>query len=210
MKKVLILLVATFGLQAYAASTGSSSAQSSNMMSSISEGPLHIIPVIGMNSMSLRGDQNATGSDTGLSLGGLVDIGNGSLSLESGLLFNQFGGKLGTTQYNLNYISVPAVAKWNIMGMQERTAYMKGGLMPSILAGQTANDNNSKPNDLNAKTFDVGLIFGVGGTIPVASRASLVLDVSYIRGLSTVSNKLQGQDLHNEGLIFQSGVSIAL
>jgi hypothetical protein len=172
---------------------------------------VYLTPTLGMAAVSLRSENGATGNDLGVSGGALLDIGTPTISFETGLLYNQLGGKSGDTQINLSYVGVPLLAKWNTTGRVEGV-YLKGGVLPQILVSQnvkTQNEPTISGNDVGASSVDFGLLFGVGGTIPLSPQTALVLDVSYLRGLKNVVEKADAP-IRNEGFIFSSGVSITL
>jgi hypothetical protein len=98
------------------------------------------------------------------------------------------------------------------MKTHDDTLYLKGGIMPSILVSQEIKmqTNSIKGNDVGARAVDFGFLAGVGGNIRLSDGLSLILDVSYLRGLISVIDRPDVQVMRNEGFIFSSGVSMRL
>lgn len=135
---------------------------------------------------------------------------------ETGLLYNQMGGKFSdggfSAKVNLDYLSVPAFAKLNFMGNPDRTAFLKAGLMPSILLSQTAKLSNgsrtSSTNDVGAKSMDLPMVVGLGGAIPISLQNSLILQADYVRSLISINK--ESSDVRNEGFVVSAGMSFGI
>ena len=158
--------------------------------------------------MKIKADDGSSDSDNGLSIGGLAEIGSGMTTFQTGLLYNQFGGKDTSDgdklQLNLDYLSIPLLGKINFMGDPENTVYMKAGLMPGILVSKemkvTVDGETFKSSNIGVNSVDVPGVIGLGGTFPVESGNSVGIEANYVRSLSKINNSSDGQ-AYNEGFI---------
>lgn len=173
---------------------------------------VRLIPSFGAAAMGVRSDDRNSGLDTGVSTGALVDFGNGSLTFETGLLYEQFGGNGSFdgrgSRLNLSYLGIPVVGKLNFSGDADRTFFLKGGLRAMALTSQSS-QLNGKSTSPGAAPTDLDAVVGIGGAIPVSSTNSLVLDASYLRGLTKI-NQSGPSDFRNEGFVLTAGVSIGI
>jgi hypothetical protein len=173
---------------------------------------IRVTPVAGAAFMSLKNNagEDVAKPDTGLTVGGLADIGRGIVTFQTGLLYNQFGGLLqtpnGSEVVGLDYLSIPLVAKLNAMRNPDRTIYLKGGLMPSFLLDSRQQSASQATADFTANGFDVAAVAGVGVALPVSRINSLIIDAQYVHSLNEVNDSL---GVHNEGFMITAGVSIA-
>jgi hypothetical protein len=181
---------------------------------------LHITPVVGASIMKLAGD-SSTGSsntDTGLSIGAFVEFGGGLVTFQTGLLFNQFGGK-GTDSDNsganytvtIDYLNIPLLAKFNVMGNPLETFFFKIGLMPGFVlskdASETLNGVSISGEASGVKSFDLPLLAGIGGTIPIAPNVSINLEGNFIYSLTSVTSS---GTIRNQGFQILAGATFGL
>lgn len=219
MKKLMLLAAIMLACQAYAQDYS----QSKSSVSSTDESatPLHITPAVGAAVMSIKSDSGGSDPDTGVSIGGLVDIGRGITTFQTGLLYNQFGGKGTETvngtdlniKVNLSYLSVPALAKFNFSGDPESTFFIKAGLMPGLLVSKqgtvSAGGQSVSTSDVSVNSFDLPAVAGLGGAIPISPTTSFIIEASYIRSLLNISSSGSG-NARNEGVLLTAGVSLSL
>lgn len=208
----LVLALVMLGMNAMADQSANQSSTRTDMWNNEpSDSSIHLIPTIGVAMMGIKSDSGNSDLDAGLSVGGLADFGSGMFTLETGLLYNQFGGKNSLVQVNLNYLSVPVAGKFNFMGNPDKTAFLKLGVLPSFLMSQSASlaGQSFSGSDVGAKSFDLPLIVGVGGAIPVARNMSIVIEADYLRGLMNINGDGDGT-ARNEGFMIGTGISIGL
>lgn len=213
MKRILISAIALLTVNAFADESGSSKSKITYM--EYSKNDIHITPVVGVTAMGITGDNASTDMSAGGSYGGLVEIGSGLVTFQTGLEYNQFGGKRtfagGSAETTLSYLSLPLVAKLNLMGNPEETVYLKAGVMPGTALTRSKRITGlyySWSAEDEFKTTDIPAVVGVGGAIPMSSQGSLVLDLTFIRSLTSIGNN--GLNAYNTGLVLSAGFSFAL
>lgn len=172
-----------------------------------------VTPVAGATVMGLKNDANddVASPDVGLAVGTFADFGRGLVTFQTGLIYNQFGGKAETPKgdevYVLDYLSIPLVAKLNAMKNPDGTLYLKGGLMPSVfLDGKTKNQTASK--SVEARALDVAAVGGLGVALSVSRENSLIFDAQYVRSVTNLTD--DDRLVRHEGFVFMGGISIAL
>lgn len=217
MKKTLSVLMMILTAQAMAAEQGQSSATVGNLWSG-SSSQLHITPMVGVAAMAIKtNNQGDSDTDVGASMGGLVEFGLGAVDFQTGLIYNQFGGRkdVGSgidAKFTFSYLSVPLLTKFNFMGDAQKTVYLKAGLMPGFLTSKnlrvSAMGQSATTSSFTAGSFDLPVVIGVGGAIPVSSMVSIVIEANYVRSL--IDYDLFTVKARNEGVIVNAGASIAL
>ena len=218
MKALLILAIACLGASSARALDYS---QESSLTAAVprsanrpSRADFRVTPVAGLSLMSLKNDNgdDAASTDSGLAVGALVDVGRGMATFQTGLIYNQFGGRTSTSAgdevVSLDYLSIPIVGKLNVLRNVDRTFYLKGGLMPSLLLDRRVKVSSDESRDFSARPADLAAVGGIGAALPISPGNSLILDAQYIRGLLSVSEGTQV--LHSEGFSIMAGLSIAL
>lgn len=229
-----LILIAFAFSNADAAPTRTSAAKIKMKTSSVGpatnkvQAPLSMTPVIGMANMSLRGlDKISTSSDNGASFGALMDIQTPrvkELFLQTGVLYNQFGAKAGNLpnedrykditglRYNISYLSIPMLAKYNFLSVDGNTFFAKGGIMPGVVVGKELRGTVSG-NGLNSshisdiKAYDLPVVLGLGGRIPFEKDYAMMLDASWLRSAMTIHGN---QNVYNQGFMLSAGINIAL
>lgn len=219
MKHLLIVLMAFASLQA-AAQNGETRSTIRNTETE-SQAGYELVPVLGLGAMSLKGDVSSDWNpDVAASGGGLFELGSGTTTLQTGLLYNTNSmtakgeGLLGTLEVKVkwDYLSVPILAKFNFMGNSSRTVYMKLGVMPSFMTHKSieANWGDYKTGDVPLKTFDAIAVGGIGGAIRVAQNKAIIIEGTYLRGLTDINGSGSGGKVYNEGFLITSGFSFGM
>jgi hypothetical protein len=99
-----------------------------------------------------------------------------------------------TTDYKLNYITIPLMANWHFA--RTRNWYLNFGPYIGILtsAKETAGGNDLK--DV-FNTTDAGLDIGIGVKIPVSNRAKFFIELNGQGGVSDIVKNNTGSALRN-------------
>lgn len=149
---------------------------------------------------------------TGVSIGALGEFG-GTIAFQTGLLYNQFGGKSSSGDdqiVNLDYLSIPLFLKYNAMGSADRSLYVRAGFMPGFLVSKDAQYSSGfSTNDLTVKSFDLPVVIGFGGAIPVAPRVAITLGADWVHSLTSIQDNANGE-AHNDGFLLTTGATIAM
>jgi hypothetical protein len=203
--KKLMLVISLFTAQAYAQGQSTVSlAHDSSAQQSIA----HINPFIGMAMMGIRSTNGNSDYGAGLTTGAMGEIG-GALAFQSGLVYNQFGGKDGGVEIDLDYLSVPLFLKYNALGTPENSLYVRGGLMPSFLVSKKAKFAGYETSELSARALDIPVVIGFGAAIPVGPKVAMTLGLDIVHSLTNTAGTFRGE-AHNDGFLFTTGASIGL
>jgi hypothetical protein len=161
------------------------------------------------STLDSKENDDLDGMRMGIGAGARLDIGRGDFVFETGIMYRQMGGvgyiyskdeaaeKHLTSQVaaeiELNYISIPLMAKYYFNGRENASFYAHGGLQPSILIYREA-----RPQDTNAPAvldlssvsdFDLVASVGMGFHIELNETTMMVFEGNYLRGLtSTMTN----------------------
>lgn len=148
---------------------------------------------------------------SGLAAGVTADIGTSNVVLETGAVYKQLGtaveGFGQTANLNLNYVTVPVLAKY-YFSPEPTTAFIKVGALPSFLVGK---GNTAAVGGLifdEPNTFDLGAQAGLGGRIALGGGADLMLEATYARGFSKVFTN--NAEIYNSAFGATAGLGIAL
>ncbi len=219
MKKFIIinfLLVATSAMAATSpdaqVTTKSTATQEAGVITTV-------IPQAGVVLATFVGDNTSgTTTHTGLNIGALADFGRSNLQLESGLLYRQLGTKMSSrgvdASFDMNYISIPFMAKYNFSGFDTNTAYLKIGAVPAFAVSRSV---TAKAGSISAtvdvadetNSFDIGVGGGLGGKFNVSPGMAFVVEADYIRGLTKLNSK-GGDSIYNSDLSISAGLGIEL
>ncbi len=212
MKKLFVTLMALAAFQAHAYSSGNTSQTKYLYNPETSGSAVHLTPTLGLAAMSLKSSNASTDTDMGISAGGYVELGDSMVTFQTGLLYNQFGGKVSalgqSASINLSYLSVPLLAKFNVNGSAEQSFFLRMGVMPGFLVSKTAKaGGQSETIDEGLKSFDIPMVIGLGAAIPTNSDMSISIGADYIRGLTSVASE---GEIRNEGFLLSAGVVLAM
>jgi len=171
--------------------------------------------------------QNLDGQRSGIGAGLRLDIGRTDFVFETGLVYRQLGGpaylyseeearQRGLTSrlesdIELNYLTVPLMAKYYLNGRENASFFVRGGLQPSALIYREArlrNSNSSGVKDISVfNDFDIVGALGVGFQIPINETTMIVMDGTYLRGFISVFNT---SSVYNNGFSGNIGLAILL
>ncbi len=186
-----------------------------------SESVFRLTPIGGLTVMNLKGSlDNSWDSSAGVAIGGFAELGSGPVSLQTGLVYNNYQMSKDVDFYTyrlrLEYLSVPVLARVNFFGDPNSTVYFKAGLMPSLLLSQNYSGGywlftKTTSSDVSAKSFDLPAIAALGGAIPVSRKhdKSVIVELSYVRSL-TNNVTIDGRKAHTEGMTIMSGFSFSI
>lgn len=204
MKNHMLLGALLFASAAFAVDEGSSRSKISEMQeSSPGEYQIHLVPQVGMSSMSYSG-QDLGKSGQAFSGGLTTEIGQTKARLlETGLIF--LGGSSTVSvngneqQINTTHIAIPLMAKIRFISTKSQAWYAKLG---ALTAFETAT------SDANlTRSFDVLISGGVGARVPITRKADLLLEGTYNRG---TFNALRNGYSVFEGIVAFTGVSVEI
>lgn len=116
-------------------------------------------------------------------------------------------GIIYTTDYKLDYLTVPVMANWHFG--RKRNWYLNFGPYAGFLMGatETAYSRNVKEAFNNT---DFGISFGIGVKIPVSDKLKISLEYDEQDGLSDVFKVNAGSDAKNSRASFNVGVNFLL
>jgi len=145
------------------------------------------------------------------------DFRSGYTTFESGLVFNRFGGQKSVSdikvEIRLDYLSVPVVGKFNFSGDASRTAFLKAGFLPGVLVGKeatlTKGSTTVSSSDFGVKSTDLPAVAGLGAAFPVSMNNSMILEATYVRGLTNISENSDA-NTRNEGFIISAGLTFEI
>lgn len=177
-----------------------------------------ITPELSLISSTFVGsDANNAKSITKISLGGTIDIGEGNLVTETGILFRQIGASETPTinskpldvETDLNYMSVPVAAKYYFSNQHDSSFFAKVGIAPSLLIGNKLASATQGPNFRNSdpNSFALDGLVGLGGKYQITSQIGIVLEASYWRAATPVYS---GSSIYTSNFVNTLGININL
>lgn len=238
-KPSFIVLFIAFSIVAQAAPQKTKLSSASNQMKvsrndSGVASQIELTPTIGLTNMKITGAKEVSAvHNSGMSIGALANYKvHNHFAVESGLLYNQFGSKfadismydadvgvikLKNFKINLNYISVPALAKYTVNPYSDARFYLKAGLMPSYLVSHQAKATaeiqgmslDLDIKDIDFKKFDAPVVIGLGSDISLGQGYALMLSATYLKGLFKLSDSSETK-IYSEGFVLATGLSIPL
>ncbi|MYB91361.1 MAG: PorT family protein [Rhodothermaceae bacterium] len=120
-----------------------------------------------------------------------------------------------TTDFRINYLSVPALLQFNPISKVRLLAgpvlsFALGCNLESILEadGEEERESVDCGDDIELETVDVSIRAGAGVDIPVSSAFSVSLDAVYDLGMRNYDK--EGDDSKNRGFAITAGVSFPL
>jgi len=173
--------------------------------------PLRIGVRIGANLSKVTGiDAPSTVENRfGITGGGLIILNlYKGLCLHGELLYNQKGFIQGDTISKIDYFSLPILLGYHF-NFGKISPYVNAGIELSynINKGLVTPDETYVYDDI--KQFDTGITFGAGLGYYINSKNSIILDLRYIMGISTIHDKtvhdVEEMDLKNNVISFSIG-----
>jgi hypothetical protein len=101
------------------------------------------------------------------------------------------------------HLDFPILAKYSVFGFGHHSVYALGGMNFGYLLSAKTNDVDMMDN---MKKFDMGLLGGMGISMPVASH-TIFIEAKYNFGLANTSN-LEGEELKNRGIRLTAGITL--
>ena len=202
------------------------SAPKQKRSSNLTSGIQSVTPTVGLANMNITGTSGSgpsPSSDSGLSVGAILDISTNTpdLTFQTGALYNQFGAKSSFTgdfdipvsvKANFTYLSVPVIAKYNFGETDGGNVfYGRGGLMPGYLLSKkitfSALGQSVSQDAPGLKNYDLPIVLGAGMKFPLEKDYALTVEANFIRSLMSIANS---GSAYNEGFTFTTGLNIAL
>lgn len=124
-------------------------------------------------------------------------------SLKGSLIYDQKGWADGffaddngsfTTDYALNYLSVPVVANWHFA--KKRNWYLNVGPYAGFLLNAKVQETDFDVSDA-IKSTDFGLAFGIGVKIPLNKEQQLFIEYGAQSGFTDIFENNQGDTVRN-------------
>lgn len=185
-------------------------------------------PVVGLSSFSFAhngkdqiGGPEGVKAEQGLAAGAFIEFGERKVSFQTGLLYFQAGAavkdEIGVTaQITAHYLAVPLYAKWSLVRLPKSTFFLKAGVVPAYFLGGRSEIENTQfgnfSSDLNRSSiheFDVLTSAGAGASFPLGTKSTLLLDLTFNRGLVDFS-KSDRFESYNQGLLATASASFPL
>jgi hypothetical protein len=186
---------------------------------------LTFVPVLGMSSSSVAFDGNGNGSsvsETGRGFaftgGAILEMGRGSFSYETGLLYLQetFTSKVVSSSADtltetafkngsLNFLGIPLLARMNFSGASDTRYHIKAGVIPVYLVSSywdydsVVNDQfgsweytGSSSDSSSLNSFNVYAALAAGADLEIAGGKDLRVETSYRRTILPISKSSGG------------------
>lgn len=130
-------------------------------------------------------------------------IGYDQKGWDNGYLNDLDNGESYTTDYRMNYITVPVMASWHFG--KKRNWYLNLGPYLGILLNATETKFNT---DLTSfiNTTDIGIDLGIGVKVPVANKLKVLFELDGQAGISDLFNDNQGYRIQNS----RSSINVGL
>lgn len=151
---------------------------------------------LNISNIKVDGDGASASFDSkaGLAIGGFAKFNlSDEFALQPELLFSQHGAKIGDAKFNLNYISVPVMAKYYFSGFN-----IQAGPQLGLLMSAKADDEDVKDS---MKGMDFGINIGAGYDFEMG----LGIDARYNVGLSNIA-----EDTDDDSKMLNKGFQFTL
>nr|WP_321222684.1 porin family protein [uncultured Psychroserpens sp.] len=187
-----------------------------NLNAQSSKGDIEFGPGLGFNYASVvvgSGAENTTDTNTGFNISATGEyFFSDRWGIKAKLIYDQKGWGNGffeddngsfTTDYNLNYLTIPVMANWHFGST--RKWYLNFGPYLGVLL-------NAKEDRLGIdvkeafNTTDVGLAFGIGYKFPIGENAKLYIEYDEQYGFIDIFKDNIGNSVINSRGSFNVGV----
>jgi len=189
--------------------------------------PLHAQTVLGFhagaNIANLGGDVEDLDARTGLNLGASVLFPLGeSLGLYIGPSYSQKGASESVDgvelTIKLDYLEVPVLLRYAFPTTGRVGVHFYGGAAVGIEAkcelegsdGSATATVDCGDADFETKTFDLGLVGGVGLGFGLTERVDLVVDLLYNLGLTSLDDSVDPSSVKHRVVTLRAGAAIPL
>ncbi|MGZ3723160.1 MAG: hypothetical protein ACXVA9_09530 [Bdellovibrionales bacterium] len=170
----------------------------------LSDLDMHLNPQIGVSSFEYSG--NTGGGKQKPTGGATVEFGGSARKFETGILLMQTSaettlnnGQVGTV--NVNYLTLPMMAKLRIISMKSQSWYAKFGAMTALAL------SSSDRNLTNGADVLAGV--GLGGRFTFTPKSDLIIEATYNRGLLESVHTSTGSS-YNQGFVVLAGLSFSI
>lgn len=200
------------------------------------ESIVQLTPTLGYVSSSFADFQSSKGAKVdnlnGYQAGVQANIGRGKIQLETGLVYSERGGKVtnmplqgfnfegrGDFDIKLQYLEIPALAKYSFGSRQGFQVSLKGGAVLGILQSaerKTVRDttNPQYRGTDEVKDFyqpvDVRLAAGAGTSYRMSESTSMLLQVDYQYGLKSILKDTSIYEPKTSSFAISAGVILDL
>lgn len=200
------------------------------------ESLVQLTPTIGFVSSSFADFQSSKGAKidnlNGYQGGVQADIGRGKIQLETGLVYSERGGKVtnmpiqgfnfegrGDFDIKLQYLEIPALAKYSFGSRQGFQVALKGGAVFGILQSaerktlrDTTNPQYRGSDDVKEfyQPLDVRLAAGAGTSYRMSESTSMLLQVDYQYGLKSILKDTSIYEPKTSSFAISAGVILDL
>ncbi len=170
---------------------------------------------IGYNSASVSDSEESADVISGLNVGAMADYYfSDRWSIKAKLIYDQKGWSNGfirdldtgndfTTDFNLDYLTVPVMANWHFGS--KRNWYLNFGLYSGFLINAEDSRFGVDLKD-GFKSVDVGLAFGIGVKIPVSDKLKISLEYDGQSGFTDIFKVNENSAITNSRSAFNAGV----
>ncbi len=152
------------------------------------------------------------------SMGGVsLSYGSRSFAIETGVYYLNLPMTVETTEvgnpnqsYKIklanSYVGVPLVIKYNYLESSRQIFSVKTGVLSAFSNRNSLlrldNESGKNLNEVTIKNQDLMLLVGFGGSAPFFGKASLILDMSYLKSISPVAST----GAVNQAVLFSAGL----
>jgi opacity protein-like surface antigen len=174
---------------------------------------------LGFNSSTVMTSNGNSDGSTGINVGLAADyFFSNRWSVKGKMIYDQKGWDNGffnnldtgytyTTDYNLNYLTIPVMANWHFG--RKRNWYLNFGPYAGFLLGANETTNNRNVKEA-FNTTDFGISFGIGVKIPVSDQLKISLEYDEQDGFLDVFKVNSGLEAKNSRGSFNIGVNFLL
>lgn len=159
---------------------------------------------LNISNISTIDNEDASSSRVALNIGAYGDYYfSDRWSIKGSLIYDQKGWSDGffadetetfTTDYALNYLSVPIVANWHFA--KKRNWYLNVGPYAGFLLSGKTTENDIDVSEA-FKSTDFGLAFGIGVKIPVNNDQHLFIEYGAQSGFTDIFEQNEGEAIRN-------------
>jgi Outer membrane protein beta-barrel domain len=130
-------------------------------------------------------------------------IGYDQKGWDTGYLTNLDNGQSFTTDYRINYLTIPVMANWHFG--KKRNWYLNFGPYFGILLNASETRFNTDLKNFIHKR-DIGIDLGIGVKLPVANKIKVLLELDGQSGLTDLFKQNQGYQIRSNRSSFNAGL----
>lgn len=122
---------------------------------------------------------------------------------DKGYLTNLDNGQTFTTDYRINYLTIPVMANWHFG--KKKNWYLNFGPYFGILLNATESKFNTDLKEF-IHNRDIGIDLGIGVKLPVASKVKVLLELDGQAGITDLFKQNQGYQIRSSRSSFNAGL----